>query len=354
MSDATLLFSAALLPAAILLDRACGEPPARLHPVRGMGRLADWSERLCREASGLPDDARGQIFWGGLAALLVILPWVVTAALLVHGGEQLLGTFGAFVCALVCVWCCLAPRCLARHALDVAAPLAEGRLDAARQAVSRMVGRDPRRLDAAGVARACVESVAENLTDGVLATLFWAAAGLYWAGPPAAAALAVLHRCANVLDAMWGHRDSRYARFGTAAARLDDALNFLPARLALPTIALAAHLLDRLRGLPRLAHLFPAVPPGIRLDARAALREGWRFRQAHESPNSAWSEAPFAGALGLQLGGPAFYGSRCVPHPLVGSGTPEAHAGHIRAAVTLMWLTVLVWITPLSCLALVF
>ena len=354
MSDASLLFAAALLPAAILFDRLCGEPPARLHPVCGMGRLADWSERLCREASGLPDDARGLIFWGGLAALLTILPWTVIAALLVHGGEELLGLPGAFVCALVCVWCCLAPRCLARHALDVAAPLSEGRLDAARQAVSRMVGRDPQRLDAAGVARACVESVAENLTDGVLATLFWAAVGLYWAGLPAAAALAVLHRCANVLDAMWGHRDRRYGRFGTAAARLDDVLNFLPARLALPAIALAACLLDRLRGLPGLARCFPAVPPDLRLDGRAALRVGWRFRQAHESPNSAWSEAPFAGALGLQLGGPACYGERLVPHPLVGCGTPGAHAGHIRAAVALMWLTVLVWIVPLSCLALVF
>ncbi|HJA77997.1 adenosylcobinamide-phosphate synthase CbiB [uncultured Desulfovibrio sp.] len=351
MPDASLLFAAALLPAALLLDRACGEPPARLHPVCGMGRLADWSERLCREASGLPDGARGQLFWGGLAAVLVILPWVVIAALLVNGGRELLGNFGAFVCAAVCIWCCLAPRCLARHALEVAAPLAEGRLDAARQAVSRMVGRDPRRLDAAGVARACVESVAENLTDGVLATLFWAAVGLYWAGLPAAAALAVLHRCANVLDAMWGHRDARYARFGTVAARLDDALNFLPARLALPAIALAAHLLCRLRGLPRLARLLPAVPPDVRFDTRAALRVGWRFRKAHESPNSAWSEAPFAGALGLQLGGPAFYGERLVAHPLVGCGTPEAHAGHIRAAVALMWLSVLVWTLPLALLA---
>ena len=106
-----------------------------------------------------------------------------------------------------------------------------------------LVGRDPQQLDAHGVARACVESVGENLTDGILATLFWAAAGLLLAGLPGAAALAACHRAANVLDALWGRLDATYRCFGTAAARLDDVLNWCPARLALPCIVLAAALL---------------------------------------------------------------------------------------------------------------
>ena len=198
-------------------------------------------------------------------------------------------------------------------------------------AVAMLVGRDPQQLDAHGVARACVESVGENLTDGILATLFWAAAGLLLAGLPGAAALAACHRAANVLDALWGRLDATYRCFGTAAARLDDVLNWCPARLALPCIVLAAALL-----------------PG--LDARACRRVGWRDRHAHESPNSAWSEAAFAGALGLRLGGPARYGPLYRDHPWLGDGSPLATARHIRQAVRLMWASVLVFAASASLL----
>ena len=173
--------------------------------------------------------------------------------------------------------------------------------------------------------------VGENLTDGILSTLFWAAAGLLLAGLPGAAALAACHRAANVLDAMWGKLNETYRCFGTAAARLDDVLNWCPARLALPCIVLAAALL-----------------PG--LDARACRRVGWRDRHAHESPNSAWSEAAFAGALGLRLGGPAWYGPLYRDHPWLGDGTPLATARHIRQAVRLMWGSLLVFATLASLL----
>ena len=144
-----------------------------------------------------------------------------------------------------------------------------------------MVGRNPDRLDAHGVARACVESVGENLTDGVLSTLFWAGIGLFFFGYPGAACLAVLHRSANVLDALWGKKNEKYIRFGTFAARLDDALNFVPARLSLPCIAFASRII------PNMRH-------------NDILPVGWKYRAAHESPNSAWSEAAFAAALGLK------------------------------------------------------
>ena len=182
------------------------------------------------------------------------------------------------------------------------------------------------------MARACVESVGENLTDGILATLFWATAGLLLAGLPGAAALAACHRAANVLDALWGKLNETYRCFGTAAARLDDVLNWCPARLALPCIVLAAALL-----------------PG--LDARACRRVGWRDRHAHESPNSAWSEAAFAGALGLRLGGPAWYGPLYRDHPWLGDGSPLATARHILQSVRLMWASVLVFAALASLLS---
>lgn len=315
----------ALLPAALLLDHLFGEPPARLHPVCLMGALAAKTEAFFRRLPGAASASPAlPSLYGALAALCVALPcaaaaWGLTYAAGLYGGPR-----WAWPAALLAVWVCLAPRSLAEHALRVAAPLAQGDLPQARRAVSMMVGRDPKRLDAPGVARAAVESVAENLTDGVLSTLFWAGAGLLLGGLPGAACLAALHRAVNVLDALWGKKNERYRRFGTFAARLDDGLNFIPARLSLPCIALAARII-----------------PGLR--HADILRVGWRDRRAHESPNSAWSEAAFAGALGLRLGGPAVYGERAVAHPWLGEGTPEAAPAHIVLAVRLMRHSVVVF-----------
>ena len=291
-----------LLPAALLLDRLLGEPPARIHPVCGMGALAAIMERVFRRGPNGP-----RMTLAGLAACLaVVLPVGLLAALPVRLAGEMLGGAAAWSVCVVVVSLCLAPRCLDEHARRVALPLEQGDLEAARRAVSMLVGRDPQQLDAHGVARACVESVGENLTDGILSTLFWAATGLLLAGLPGAAALAACHRAANVL-------------------------NWCPARLALPCIVLAAALL-----------------PG--LDARACRRVGWRDRHAHESPNSAWSEAAFAGALGLRLGGPAWYGPLYRDHPWLGDGTPLATARHIRQAVRLMWGSLLVFATLASLL----
>lgn len=197
--------------------------------------------------------------------------------------------------AAVSVWLCLAPVSLARHALRVRDAAEAGKTGEARKAVSMIVGRDTSLLDMHGVCRACVESVAENLTDGVLCTLFWAMAGGLIAGFPGAAALAMAERATSTLDALWGRRDRRYRHFGTFGARLDDVFTYLPARLALPAISLAAF--------------------SVKASPAAVFRTGWRFRHAHESPNSAWSEAPFAAALGLRLGGPAVYAGMKRDHP---------------------------------------
>ena len=316
-----------VLPAALLLDRIFSEPPERVHPVVWMGRQAELAERLCRALFACParlpaqapakgGAARRELAAGWLAGLAVAGLWTLGAWLLGSLAEGL-GQCAGGAAAAVCAWLCMAPESLARHALRVQTPLSKGRLAGARAALSAIVGRETACLDAAGIARACIESVAENLADGVLATVFWSMAGWICFGAPGACALPALHRAANTLDAMWGKRNGRYLHFGRLAARLDDALGFLPARLSLPAIASAAVLLPE-------------------ASAGRALAEGWTFRRAHESPNSAWSEAPFAGALGLRLGGPALYQGVPVCHPWLGWGTPLAGWRNIASAVRLM------------------
>lgn len=307
-----------LLPAAVALDALLGEPPAKLHPVCLMGWLAKRTERLTRRL------LNNHLFTAGMfAALLTTLPFALVAFVLVRlappGLDWLLSVF--------CVYVCLAPKSLGEHALRVAVPLEQGDLESARHAVSMLVGRNTEQLDAHGIARACVESVGENLTDGVLSTLFWAGIGGLAADLPGAAAAAVFHRASNVLDALWGKRNATYKHFGTWAARIDDVLNFFPARLSLPIIALASSL--------------DPLSSGRCQTALHTLRTGWKDRYAHASPNSAWSEAAFAGALDLRLGGPVFYGELYAPYPYMGDGRPQATPLDIRKAIRLMWIATL-------------
>lgn len=305
----------AILPLALLFDFLLGEAPSRFHPVCMIGTLAN---RL--EASLWQDS-----FWRGvLACLGTILPSAALTGGVVFVVQSLYGNQVAGLVTAFMIYLCLAPRSLAEHALRVAEPLARGDIDQARQAVSMIVGRQTGNLDEHGVARACVESVAENLTDGVLATLFWAGIGLLFESYAGAACLAVLHRSTNTLDALWGKKNERYRHFGTLAAKLDDLLNFFPARLALPCIALVAKFIHE-------------------LDAQESFKIGWKYHTAHESPNSAWSEAAFAGALHLTLGGSATYGTMQVDHPWLGEGTQEATYQHILLAVQLMKGTVILF-----------
>uniref|UniRef100_UPI0035625153 CobD/CbiB family cobalamin biosynthesis protein n=1 Tax=Paraconexibacter sp. TaxID=2949640 RepID=UPI0035625153 len=181
-------------------------------------------------------------------------------------------------------------------AARIAAHLDAGDLDGARAALPALVGRDPAELDAEGVARAVVESVAENTSDAVVGALFWGAV----AGPAGVAGF----RAANTLDAMWGHRSPRYARYGWAAARLDDVLVWLPARL---TVALTA-----------------ACAPVVGGSPVAALRVAGADGGAHPSPNAGPVESAFAGALGVVLGGSLSYGGRQEDRPVLGAREPGA------------------------------
>ncbi len=303
--------SLCVLPLALALDFLLGEAPNSCHPVCLAAKWAGWMERFWKRRLG-------KTFCAGMwAALGTLVPAAAaawgTAALARCGGAM----SAADLTAAVWVYLCLSPRSLAEHAGRVLRAACGGNTEEARGAVSMIVGRDTGGLDLAGVLRAAIESVAENWTDGVLATLFWAAAGWTLGGAEGCAAAAVLHRAANTLDALWGKRNAEYLHFGAFAAHADDVLNWLPARFSLPLASLAAFLMPGLRG-------------------AGALRIGWKYRRAHASPNSAWSEAAFAGALNLQIGGAVAYGGVKADYSWIGEGTREASPRHLKLAVRLM------------------
>jgi adenosylcobinamide-phosphate synthase len=325
-----MIISLVLIPfSSLLVDLIFGDPPNRFHPICFLSRWARLLEDKTRQLWGGTFIAGmvatlGTIAIAQLAITIVFLPWTLFPHLCYD-----------WIPAILLIGLCMAPRGLALHARRVARALesASGSLDSARQAVSQIVGRDTSKLDAHGIARACIESVAENLTDGVLSTLFWCSLGAILAGAQGAASFAVLHRTCNTLDALWGKRNDLYRHFGTFAARCDDVLNYLPARLSLPIISLATLLLPRASSLK-------------------ALRVGWKFRHAHASPNSAWSEAAFAGALDLTLGGPVSYKGLDAPYPWFGIGRLDASTQDIRRSISLMWMSTL--LTTATCTLIIF
>ena len=290
----------------VALDAALGEP-RRWHPLAGFGAAATWLERRLLASPGLarrPVAAR--LAGVGALAALVVPPVALVAAARVTGAGPLVD--------VAALYFALGARSLGEHATAVAEPLAAGDLAAARERVALIVSRDTADMDAGDMSRATVESVLENGSDAVFATLFWFAI--------AGGAGATAHRLVNTLDAMWGYRTERFRFFGWAAARLDDALNWLPARLTALTYAM----LGRTR------------------DALAC----WRGQGARwYSPNAGPVMAAGAGALGVALGGPARYHGLLKPRPTLGLGrSPEA--SDIGRAVRLVRLGVIVWLGALA------
>jgi adenosylcobinamide-phosphate synthase len=293
---------AAAALAGALLDRLFGEP-RRFHPLVGFGRLADAAERALR--AGAPGHALGNRLLGLLAWAMIVLPCVALAIAVPAG------PLGSVVDALL-LWFALGGRALGEHAQAVAAPLATGDLAAARERVGWMVSRETSELDTEGVARAAVESVLENGNDAVFGALFWF---FVFGG-----AGALLFRLANTLDAMWGYRDDRRIYFGWAAARIDDVLNFIPARLTALTYAL--------------------------LGRTAQALACWRAQaSAWGSPNAGPVMAAGAGALNVRLGGAAIYHGAVEQRPPLGVGEMPGAADIVRAVSLVergqwLWLAV--------------
>lgn len=305
--DLTALLPWLPIPAAFILDALLGDPRWLPHPIRWMGLAIARLESLFRRwiASEL---------WAGLTfALSLILGTWVLAALIAGLAWRTHSLFGCVV-ETVLLFFCLSARSLRQAAMEIHALLTAGQVDQARSQVAMIVGRDVDRYQADDIARATVETVAENVVDGVLSPLFFAALG----GAP----LALAYKMVNTLDSMVGYKNQRYLLFGRAAARIDDVANFLPARISTLLIALAA-----------------GLTPG--LTVRRALVTAWREGAHHASPNAGYPEASFAGALGVQLNGPNYYHGILVEKPYIGVGLGTVTIPHIALACRLMTRTAL-------------
>ncbi len=293
---------------AFCLDLVMGDPRWLPHPVREMGRAISALEKGLR---GLfPATPGGERAAGAVLAL--VLPvgsfWLGWAVLWLCG--RLAPWLGLAAEVLLCSQC-LAARELKKESMAVYRELERGDLSAARTAVARIVGRDTGSLTAEGVTKAAVETVAENTSDGEIAPLFWMAIG----GAP----LALAYKAVNTMDSMVGYRNERYQYFGTAAARLDDLVNWLPARMA--------------------ALVMVALCPLAGLDAEGAFRVWRRDRKKHKSPNSAQTEAAMAGALGVQLAGDAWYFGELHHKPTLGDDLRPVRPADIKKADQLMYWT---------------
>ncbi|HVA15063.1 MAG TPA: adenosylcobinamide-phosphate synthase CbiB [Stellaceae bacterium] len=296
----------AILLLALAIDLACGDmaPVFRIlpHPVAVVGHAIGFLDRRLNRVSRSDGarQARGSVAVALLVAVAAAIGWLAKAYLgIVRYGWGLEAVLVAIL---------LAQRSLFEHVAAVAKALQASGLEGGRQAVAKIVGRDPDSLDEYGVARAAIESLFENFSDGVVAPGFW----YLLLGLPGIFA----YKAASTLDSMIGHRSPKYLYFGWAAARLDDVLNWVPARIAAALICLAALFL-----------------PGAR--AGSAFRTVIADAKKHRSPNAGWPEAAGAGALGLALGGPRRYASTVMNEPWLGEGRARVTVADIGTALRL-------------------
>jgi adenosylcobinamide-phosphate synthase len=309
----SLSYSLPLALAALGLEALIGYPASLYraigHPVTWMAAWLAWLDaRLNRAGASF---RAGQAL-GALALALYLAP----AAILCGLATRLIAPLGApgFLVLALLAATLPAQRSLHAHVRAVADGL-DRSLDDGRHAVAMIVGRNPDVLDEPGVARAAIESLAENFSDGVVAPIFWTALGGLAGG--------ALYKAVNNADSMIGHRNERYAAFGWASARLDDLVNLPASRLAALWLVLAA-----------------ALSPGA--SPFEAARATWRDAAKHRSPNAGWPEAAIAGALGLKLAGPRVYGRTMVDDAFMGEGRRDANAADIRRALGIYRLACLI------------
>ncbi len=293
-----------LLPAAYLLDYVAGDPEWFPHPVRLIGHAITKGERFLRRPGD--DPVREFLTGAALTTSVVASSYYVTRAVvrLAYRHSRGLGCSTEIFLA----WTCLAARNLQQEAQGVSDALERDDLPLARKRLSRIVGRDTDALDASEISRAVIETLAESASDGIVAPILYLAVG----GVP----LAMAYKAVNTLDSMIGHRDKRYLYFGKAAARLDDAANYVPSRVtALATVG--GSLLSRYA------------------DPQSAWDIWRRDGGKHKSPNAGQPEAAMSGALGVRLGGDNRYGGELISSPQMGEEFPQANPSRVRDAIRL-------------------
>ena len=309
-------FGIAALIAGFLLDLLLGDPEWLYHPVRLIGKYISFAEKRLRSRSG--DLRKKAVILTGSTVFLTMASTAFILWLL-----HLAGRIPLFIGMALMNWMGIAVRCMAKEARGVERSFDRG-IDAARKQVARIVGRDTDRLNEEEIIKATVETVAENTTDGVISPLFWALLGgpvLLWG-----------FKAANTLDSMVGYMDEKYRDIGWSSAKLDDALNYIPARLTALLMIGAAFL--------------------TKLDGRNAFRIVRRDHANHKSPNCAWSEAAAAGALHIQLGGTHEYFGKPVVKPTIGDADRPSEKKDILRSVSLLYGTSILMIAIITAIGL--
>ena len=310
--------------AGFLLDQLLGDPYFLPHPIRGIGWFIAKTEKALR--SGKPQEnslerEAAERRQGKVLVAVVLLLTGMVAALILFGAYAMHANLGMVIEAVM-TYQILAARCLQVESSKVWKQLTAGSLEGARKAVSMIVGRDTEHLTEEGVAKAAIETVAENTSDGVIAPMLYTALG----GP----VLGFLYKAVNTMDSMVGYKNEKYLHFGRAAAKLDDVVNFLPARIS------------------ALLMIGAAFISGKSYNGKQAWSIWRRDNRKHASPNSAQTESVCAGALGIQLAGDASYFGKVVKKPYIGDPTRAVEAEDIRRTNRLMNRTA--WICEILCL----
>lgn len=302
--------------AGFLLDLLIGDPHFIPHPVRLIGSLISFCDKRlnCDAGYNISEKKLNLIKYkrGMLLAFTVIFSTFAMSVIIIVAAYSI-NLYAGVIAEVVMTWQILATKCLRVESMRVYDALRTDGVDAGRRAVSMIVGRDTSVLDAAGVTRAAVETIAENTSDGVIAPMLYTAIG----GP----VLGFVYKAVNTMDSMLGYKNDKYMYFGRFAARLDDVVNFIPARISAYLMIAAAFI------------------GGRQFDGKNAYRIFKRDRFNHASPNSAQTESVCAGALRVQLAGDAVYFGKLVKKKYIGDGLREIEYEDIKRANRLMYIT---------------
>ncbi len=306
---------------AFFLDLLIGDPRWFPHPVKVMGRAIEFLERLLRRSltssrgndpasvrQALPVRRRETLAGIVLTGVIVFGAYFITYGILSIG--KYLGEMWGVAVGTIIIYFSLSTRDLMKEAKGIVSMLESGRIAEARESLSRIVGRDTGELDEEQITKACVETVAENSVDGIMAPIFYAVIG----GP----ALVMAYKAVNTLDSMVGYRNTRYLHLGWASARLDDVANYIPARIAAIVLPLSAWMCGA----------------SFSRSIRIIKRDG----QKHPSPNSGIPEAAVAGALGIRLGGVSVYGGVVSERPFIGDADEKVVVDNIRSTINIVFV----------------
>lgn len=290
---------------AFLLDIALGDPKSKFHPVVLMGRIISFFEAVFYKET---DNDTKKLWYGGIAVGFILLTTYIITSLILWFAA-FINEWVLYIVEILILYITISPRSLGGAGFEINRLLKQGSIKEAREKLSWIVGRDTENFDESEITRATVETISENTIDGVVAPLFW----FVIAGPIGA----VLYRAANTMDSMMGYKNEKYLFFGRVAAKLDDWLNWLPARITFILFLIAAFIL--------------------RFDAKQAFHITIRDAKKHPSPNSGYAEAPVAGSLHIRLGGFNRYFNKETFRPYMGDPLEEMNRLHITRTIYMMY-----------------